>query len=497
MKIALRKQLSNQTVYKRFLGIFQLSRPRKRAVLEVHLPRLASLAIFILIGSWTTVAGLFYLRERANPYTEVSYLQIALPWNWKAMLAERARGYSEAGKAAFNEGRFREALVLLRAAVGRRPDDTSARSMLARIYAAGRRIDLALKVLESGIGRGVEADAVATQLMFSLYNVTFQHEAGIQTAERIRELSSASPEVHEIADRAAIYMLYTLKDWERLASVAAYGSGVHQQQAIFPIFESLALAKLGRDDAAEAVLKTRPAIRDNPPGLLFAKVFLSLEKPLGISETRDIRTLIDSSAVPSGHKAEIISRLYEIEEIDLAEASLLLAIQHYSQQPTALLRIADRIGGKMLPDSAELVVETVLANDRDLAPPTVNVFFESCFEHQELDRFKRFFRKWESRLAASPNFRFIEWVRPLINFLDVGGNASREMLLVNLNATPAPPDTMIALTEVLLLNKNRDLASRVAEIAAGVYPNHAEILELNGRLNKPEFMRGLSEFENL
>lgn len=92
----------------------------------------------IAVLGWLAAAGGLYHWLSQDPFNQVKFSDLALPWRWSEIRTLRGRGYVAAGLQALEAGRTAQGIFDVQRGLSRAPDDAAARLTVARTFAKAR-----------------------------------------------------------------------------------------------------------------------------------------------------------------------------------------------------------------------------------------------------------------------------------------------------------------------------------------------------------------------
>ena len=180
--------------------------------MSIHWGRLGCIFVAMLLGLWLTGAlGVWSFVKYYRGFSEVRYVDLLWPGNWSRYRTSEGDYYIAQAGDLLRTGETTAAMFRLRTGVGKSPANLNGRTLLARLYLAYRRPDLARDLLLDGLRYApADPDYLRTTLGFLL---EFQEDARLlEVADRLLvDAGAADPACRSIA---AIY-----------AATAAYHRG--------------------------------------------------------------------------------------------------------------------------------------------------------------------------------------------------------------------------------------------------------------------------------
>lgn len=184
--------------------------------MSFHWKRLGLLLVALFAGLWlaSTFSAWLFVKYH-HGFLEVRYVDLLWPGRWPHYRTSEGNYYIAQAEVLLQKGETTPALHRLRTGIGKAPANTKGRTMLARLYLAYRRPDLARELLLDGL-RHAPTDPAYLQTTLS-FLLEFQEDA------RLLEVTSrllAAPAATNAACRplAATY-----------AATAAYYHGNYDQ----------------------------------------------------------------------------------------------------------------------------------------------------------------------------------------------------------------------------------------------------------------------------
>lgn len=115
-------------------------------------PWLAILLAGTVVALWSLAAlGAWLFVKYRRDFATVQYIDLVWPGRWEQHRQNQGRHYINQAEALLQQGDYVNAVHKLRAGVSKAPDSSQGRLLLARVYAAYRRPDLAQAVLLDGL----------------------------------------------------------------------------------------------------------------------------------------------------------------------------------------------------------------------------------------------------------------------------------------------------------------------------------------------------------
>jgi tetratricopeptide (TPR) repeat protein len=164
----------------------------KGSFLHVHWRQLGVWLIFLIIGSWflVTLGAWLYVKYRRD-FPAVKYADLLWPGRWPQYRVSQGNFYIAQSESLLRQGEYSLALHKLRVGVRKAPANAQGRTLLARVYLAHRRPDLAKDVLLDGLAYLPEDPAyLQTTLAFLL---EFQEDAQLLEITRRLLAGPVSP----------------------------------------------------------------------------------------------------------------------------------------------------------------------------------------------------------------------------------------------------------------------------------------------------------------
>jgi tetratricopeptide (TPR) repeat protein len=169
--------------YRRKLWVLGKSEGRRQ--IYVFWKRLICVLAVLTVIGWFSAAGAAWTYVRYKHGLEnVSYWNIAAPWRWQKHRKEVGQFYLAQAPKKLAQQDYVHALACLRIGVTRVPEDLHGRQLLAQVYAAFGRPDLAVKTMEAGLPWGSD-DLDYLKLLFSLLFQVQQDKQALEIAHRI------------------------------------------------------------------------------------------------------------------------------------------------------------------------------------------------------------------------------------------------------------------------------------------------------------------------
>ncbi|MGF1529809.1 MAG: tetratricopeptide repeat protein [Puniceicoccaceae bacterium] len=497
MPILFRKKLSTQPTCNPILGLLQIYRKKRSRYFEIHFPRFV---LLLLLAASLTYLGLgtaLFLREQRNPFTEVTFSDIIFPWNWPQMVEKRRGSYLKEGLAAYDEGRFREALFLLRIGVRHQPENHVARIRLANLLRLLQQTDQAISIVLDGLNHGLEQELDAVRYCFMFLGSDFRYERAIDLARQIVANPKTPAEVKQFCARYESSALMRLRNWQDLREAAAASKITFPQDALFPVYEAFALNALGDSDAARQILRTNPILLANTRELNFAEILLSIHQGLTPFSKLSIDAYLSSPVVPPNYKVHILDELYLANNPEEAEFALQQFLTLHRTDLDAITILVNTVAGKMRPETAELLFEICSTEHPVIAPSLVNLVVQSAGHHRDPSFLQDFSRRRKAFLTEEPVVRFLGWLESFDGFLRQGGTAHAENLVQRLSIAPPPPSTFLALANMLRQKGHPKTAGRVAELGSAKYPGFKPLVNLYSEITEPGLLSGLHQIGDL
>lgn len=136
-------------------------------------------SFLIAMGLWLALAfGAWLFLKYRRDYAEVCYTDLLWPARWPQHRVRMGNAYIAQGDALLRQGEYALAVHKLRAGVSRAPANASGRTLLARVYLAYRRPDLAKELLLGGLPH-LSADPAYLQTTLA-YLLEFNEDAQLQ-----------------------------------------------------------------------------------------------------------------------------------------------------------------------------------------------------------------------------------------------------------------------------------------------------------------------------
>lgn len=156
-----------------------------------HFRRLSAYIVIFCLTAWLVVTAcawgfLTYHRKISG----IKYVDLLLPSRWQNYRQSRGNFYLTQGETFLQSGEPLVAAQFLRNGLALTPDNLRGRLLLAAIYQASRRLDLATDVLTTGLSYSQSNPAYLTAT-FQLLDQTQQDELALSLAQRC--LASAPP----------------------------------------------------------------------------------------------------------------------------------------------------------------------------------------------------------------------------------------------------------------------------------------------------------------
>uniref|UniRef100_UPI004049A98A tetratricopeptide repeat protein n=1 Tax=Cephaloticoccus sp. TaxID=1985742 RepID=UPI004049A98A len=169
------------------------------AKLFIIWPRVWKLSAILLFISWLSLAGAGWaFIKYKRGINEASFIDIAfLPFRYGHYRLTLSTHYQTLAQKQLEAGKWNEALVSLRLAVGNNAKNHEARRQLADIYRQLQRPDFALKLLKKGLERGAD-DIAYLRDLFRLLDTSNQQNQIISLGTRLlNTLPEDTPEHRE------------------------------------------------------------------------------------------------------------------------------------------------------------------------------------------------------------------------------------------------------------------------------------------------------------
>lgn len=169
------------------------------AKLFIIWPRVWKLSAILLFISWLSLAGAGWaFIKYKRGINEASFIDIAfLPFRYGHYRLTLSTHYQTLAQKQLEAGKWNEALVSLRLAVGNNAKNHEARRQLADIYRQLQRPDFALKLLKEGLERGAD-DIAYLRDLFRLLDTSNQQNQIISLGTRLlNTLPEDTPEHRE------------------------------------------------------------------------------------------------------------------------------------------------------------------------------------------------------------------------------------------------------------------------------------------------------------
>jgi len=141
--------------------------------------------------------GLYFWLDR-SPHNVIRPQDILLPWNWSSLSEKRGKTRLAHGQALRDEGRWIQAVQMIRTGLARYPADIEARTFLVTVYAQAGYLSESLRYYEEGLEYGGD-DLNYLFLGLELGQRTENHALVRDAAERIE----SNPEL-ELTDEQEI-----------------------------------------------------------------------------------------------------------------------------------------------------------------------------------------------------------------------------------------------------------------------------------------------------
>lgn len=336
---------------------------------------LSIILLLILSLGWfgLTTIGWFFIKYRRG-FTDVSYLDIVFPTRWRQHQQKMGDFYVARAKLLFSQGDYASGGDFLRAGVARSPENIDGQVLLANFYAALDRPDLARAVWEQNFEK-LKLNSAHLRASLSFF-------AGLREDKIILEKCLALLNSGNALDQATQHMLAAH------AADAAFNLGDYQEaeqlvRRFLPtnsVDTTLITTKIEWDRGYRdlALQNLRAAITRFPEEDALRTtelVFLRLNGDVNAWANAVIERIV---ANPDSGEAyiEYIHLLRAQQKHERASAEAESYLQRFSQNPTALLALADFAAKTGQPKIA-LQVQHLLENRGPFGAPASLMVIEA------------------------------------------------------------------------------------------------------------------------
>jgi tetratricopeptide (TPR) repeat protein len=134
--------------------------------------RVLSLLGFLAVTGWLCAAlAVMIFVQKSRGFESGRYVDIVFPWRWDHYRTAWGEEFIERGLALLEEGKIREGLHLVRVGHAKSPTNLDGRLVVAELYLASNRPDLAARILRGGLPYATgNMDYVRTTLRVLLAN---------------------------------------------------------------------------------------------------------------------------------------------------------------------------------------------------------------------------------------------------------------------------------------------------------------------------------------
>jgi hypothetical protein len=187
----------------------------RETVVSIRRFRLAIILLLSCAGIWIVGSfGVWSMVKYHQGAARVHFVDLLLPSRWGLYRAELGDHYIESAGILLDRGEANAALIRLRAGVAKNPANKKGRGMLAQLFLANRRPDLAREVLLDGV-RHLSGDPDYLQTTFT-FLLEFQDDSKIQElAGQLLARPNAELRCTRIAATFAAYAAYFRGNYDR------------------------------------------------------------------------------------------------------------------------------------------------------------------------------------------------------------------------------------------------------------------------------------------
>lgn len=382
-----------------------------------------------LMAYLSGAALIWFIFERDNPHSRITYRDLVLPTRWKEHHRLRGESLIALGQEKLSAEQYGVALGLLRAGLARHPADASARYDLVNLYVALRLREPALRLIRDGLDQGYPGRAFLA-LAFAIAADADRPSEWVELCRRAQATWEALPPDERLSDDGA---------WLAVETIEALLADDRLAEAR----DELTL----RADLLPAIAREEFQLR-----------LLLLTGQAARAEEAAARWVAAEPGMPAAHRALVRAGLAtgNLSSVDTALAALQALDPLKSESLVYALGIHYQTGRR---DAARAVVEDLIFRhgaNPDLYPPLAAALAKASAK-EDLERVERELRE------LGYSLRPIHWARLEIAFSE---QAWPEVLL-QAQALRATPGTPLLDTQLVWLGTLEHLARACLDGGSG------------------------------
>lgn len=444
-------------------GLVMVVRFRRLVLLGFALLSLAYLAGCLLLSGW--------LAQQS--FNQISFVDLALPWRWKALPKKRAEASIGAGEFAWDRRDWVEGLAFFRQALRQTPADHAVRNKLARSYLKCGQQWPALAVLEDGL-RHPPLSTEGLDLFFTLARQWQDYALAERAAREILRLPAGdtTETQRRKARQAQLMSRLSSERYEHARSLAHSFNAGPSPKALDA--EVQALLALGRShDAMALLLRFQSVLGGEAPYMqLLATVSRQLPDWFLFTTTLDIlrNHFPDRPAV----LLFVIAENYQAGRSAMAAEVLEEYCWRHGAEPAALLAVARLCADLPAPG----LVRRCLRETAELGQPAGNFQFllaQACLKAGDWSGAEFALAAWRSdrpatSLSAEEKF-YRAWLTALLATLR-HDYAEDRISLTTLLGRRQPADIYLATLRPLQHSGRQQAAREIVTLARQHYPQN-------------------------
>lgn len=354
------------------------------------------------MGLWLSLAfGAWLFLKYRRDFAEVRYADLLWPAHWPQHRERMGNYYIAQGDALLRQGEYALAVHKLRAGVSRSPANATGRTLLARVYLAYRRPDLAKEVLLGGLPL-LSADPAYLQTTLA-YLLEFNEDAQLLEIATRMLAAPAPPKTQPLLATFAATAAFHRGNYEQAEDLLRS----HRLQDSTDGVSLLARIAWERGWPELAILQLKDHLafhpQDDAPRTLLAGYCRSLGRLSEWESTLVERVVADPLAsAPRIAYLQVLQQRGDQSQLDRETAAIL---HQFGPDPAALLLLADFAANTGRPALARQVQQALSAHP-EFAGAAALMLAEAHLVageyRQTLDliaRYTRDYPEWTSQFA--------------------------------------------------------------------------------------------------
>ncbi len=462
-----------------FFGFLKVVRnKRNEMVIRPVWGRVLTLLTGLTVAGWFAAAlAVMIFVQQKHDFQSGRYVDIVLPWRWQNYRVAWGEEFIERGLAMIKEGKVREGIHFVRVGHVKSPSNLEARKVVADLYAAANRPDLAANVLREGLPNVTDdIDYLRTTLRLLLAN---HDDAGVQ--EVVKNILPAEPKLTPFNQVAA------------LAGATAHFHRGNYDSASDMIFDyrletnpegRILLARVdwesgNRDAALERLEKEVEKFTDDDDVyILLGQYYRELGDPTKAHNLAVLRQL--NNPMSAAPRIALLYSYFESDETDRTAREANRILEEFAQDPAALGALGEFAAGT---GNVDLVRQVFAALDRGGFPLDSGAILVAE-TYIEANRYRDAIEFLESHAKLDQSFqkRHESVLNGLfaLAYLGLENNDTGQMYLTQfLNGRRLRAESYLIISRRLLEQGQREHARRVINHAHQIDPqNQAALVQL-------------------